>query len=79
MVQTSLAAILSEANPTSLPFLILSRFDIFEIWQIAVVSIGISIIYRFNIKKSAGLVIGLWTLWSIIWVALNNLLGGLFA
>jgi hypothetical protein len=76
MVQTSLAAVLPSADLKSVLFHSLSRFDIFEIWQIAVVSIGIAIVCNFSVKKSAGLVIGLWVVWSIIAVVLGRIFGG---
>lgn len=76
LVQTSLAAVLPSADLKSILFHSLSRFDVFEIWQIAVVSIGIAIICNFSMKKSAGLVIGLWVVWSIIAVVLGRIFGG---
>jgi hypothetical protein len=54
---------------------ILTKFDLFTIWNLVLWVIGLSVIYKFTTKKSATLVITLQVIWIIISVAL----GGLFA
>lgn len=54
-------------------FNILSQFDFFLIWQLAVFAYGFSIIYRFSTTKSY-LTIGLmWAIWIVIAVAASGL------
>jgi hypothetical protein len=77
-VTTSLAAFLTpptpEAPPTAL-YRLLSKFDVFTVWQMILWTIGISVFYKFSVKKSALLIGGIWILWIVISVAL----GGLFS
>ena len=62
----------------SVAFKILAKFDIFTIWQIALVALGLAIVYKFTVKKSASMVIGFWGLWIIISVGLSTLFKGRF-
>jgi hypothetical protein len=77
-VQTSLAAAMPSGTDESVPFKILAHFDIFTIWQIALISIGFSAVYKFNVKKSASMVIGFWALWVIISMGFTALFGKRF-
>jgi hypothetical protein len=66
------AAPLGEAPPILNRFL--SKFDPFTIWQMVLWTIGVSVMYKFTMKKSALFVGTLWVLWILLSVAL----GGLF-
>ncbi len=77
-VQTSLAALMPSGSDDSVAFKILAKFDIFTIWQIALVALGLAIVYKFTVKKSASMVIGFWGLWIIISVGLSTLFKGRF-
>ncbi len=76
-VTTSLALLLADPEPGAKPsflFRLLSKFDVFTIWEMVLWAIGTSVLYRFSMKKSAGMVAVLWVLWVIISVTV----GGLF-
>jgi hypothetical protein len=74
-VYTSLALLMPGADPlTSKPFQLLGRFDIFTIWELSLLSIGFAIMNKLPVKKSAGIIFGIW----IIWIVLSVLLGGAF-
>jgi len=77
-VTTSLAAFLpipSLGSAQSVLYRLLSKFDIFTIWEMILWIVGISVMYRFTTKKSAILVGIIWGCWVVVSVAL----GGLFA
>jgi len=57
---------------------LLSKFDIFTIWQIVVWIIGLAVIYRFETKKSVLIVLPLWGLWIVVSLVLGGLFGGRF-
>lgn len=78
-VQTSLAALLPSGSDDSVLFKILAKFDIFTIWQYVLVAMGLAIIYKFTVKKSAGLVIAFFGIWIIISVGFSVLTKGRFA
>jgi hypothetical protein len=76
-VTTSLALLMADPEPGAKPsflFRLLSKFDVFTLWQMALWAVGVAVIYRFSTKKSAAMVAVLWVLWVIISVSL----GGLF-
>ncbi len=73
-IQTSLALLLPTEAAKSLPYRFLDHFDFFQIWILILVSIGISATYRFNLKKSAGMVFSWWLLWIILSLALRSLI-----
>ena len=77
-VTTSLAAFLPSPELGAAPgilYRLLSKFDLFTIWEMVLWTIGISVMYKFTMKKSACLVGTLWILWIVVSVAL----GGVFA
>ncbi len=77
-IATSLAIVLSPDDKKSFLFTLLNRFDFFSMWLMIVYAIGISVIYKFSVQKSAVMVFGLWALWSAIFLFLNKLTGGMF-
>jgi hypothetical protein len=50
---------------------LLSKFDIFTIWQIVLWIIGLSVTYKTTVKKAAVPILSLWALWIIVSVALG--------
>ena len=73
-IQTGLALLLPTEASKSIPYRFLAHFDFFQIWTLILISIGISAIYGFNPKKSAGMVFSWWLLWIILSLALRGLL-----
>lgn len=65
-VQTSLAAFLSVDLKDSIIYKLLGGFDIFALWQVVVLSIGLSVMYNFSFKKS---LISIFIMWIILIVA----------
>ena len=72
-IQTSLALVLPTEASKNLLYRFLGHFDFFQIWILILVSIGISEIYGFKLKKSAGMVFSWWLLWIILSLALSSL------
>jgi hypothetical protein len=77
-VHTSLAALMPSGSDESLLFKILTHTDIFVIWEICLISIGLAIMYKFTTKKTAGLVIGLYLFYVVVAVAFSMLTKGRF-
>ena len=73
-VQTSLAAFLSVDLKDSIIYKLLGGFDIFALWQVIVLSIGLSVMYNFSFKKS---LIPIFIMWIILIVvgALLSMIG----
>lgn len=77
-IQTSLAIILSpEAKGTFLQR-ILSGFDIFTLWQVILIALGLSVMYKFTMKRSFSVVLILWILLIFAGAGLSALFGGMF-
>ena len=62
-VDTGLGILVPDASITSMSYTLLSKIDLFTAWQLVVLIIGVSVIYKSARIKSAMLVIGLWLLW----------------
>jgi hypothetical protein len=69
---TSLALILPEDMRENFLYRFLGQFDLFTLWQLGILSIGLGVIYCWKTAKSAGMVFGLWLLWAL----LSSILGG---
>ncbi len=65
-VFTSLALVVPNMDLKSPLFKVLSRIDIFTIWQLSLIALGCSVIYGVDRKKSFSIIFGLWVLWLII-------------
>ena len=78
-VQTSLALFLSNEAPRSSLHRFLASFDLFTLWQVALISIGLGVLYSFKTSKAATIVAGFWLVWVVIKVALGGLLGGIIS
>jgi hypothetical protein len=51
---------------------ILSKFDVFVIWEIVLYIIGMSVTYKATVKKAAVPILSLWALWIIVSVAFGG-------
>jgi hypothetical protein len=75
-VYTNLAILLpADAEQTFLHRL-LSKFDLFTIWEVILLIIGVSAIYRFSTGKASTIVLILWVLWIVLSVSLGGFLRG---
>ena len=77
-VQTSLAILLSPDNKDSFLYKVLGGFDIFTLWQVIVLSIGLGVMYNYTTKKSFTVVLILWVLLIVVGAGLSSLFGGMF-
>ncbi len=75
-VPISPALILPGDAVDSVLYRILSQFDFFTIWQLAVFAYGFSIVYRFSTGKAFTTVGVLWAIWIVIVVVGWNLFKG---
>jgi len=73
-IQTSLALFLSPDSKETFIYRFLSFFDIFYIWMIILVSLGLSVMYNFTIKKSTSTVFILWICLALVVSVLSGLL-----
>ncbi len=73
-VQTSPALVLSPDSQGSFLYSVLSSFDVFTIWQVILLSIGLGVMYKFSTKKAFVAVLILW----MIWIGLKSGLGSVF-
>jgi hypothetical protein len=78
-VQTSLALLLSADSKDTFLYRILSGFDIFNLWQVILVSIGLGVLYRYTTKKAFTVVFVLWILLILGMSGLSSLFGGMFS
>lgn len=65
-VDTGLGILAAEGATRTPLYVLLSKFDIFTFWQLAVLIIGLSMLYKFTKGKTAALVIGLWLIWVLL-------------
>jgi hypothetical protein len=56
----------------SILYRLLSKFDIFVIWEIILYIIGMSVTYKTTVQKTAVPILSLWALWIIISVAFGG-------
>ena len=59
-------------------YLILSKIDLFVIWQVILWIIGLSVAYKTTTSKAAAPILLLWGLWIVVSVTFTSLLGNLF-
>jgi hypothetical protein len=77
-VQTSLALLLSPNTEDSFLYRVFSSFDIFTIWQVILVSMGLGVIYKYATKKAFTAVFILWVIWILLKSGLSSVFGGAF-
>ena len=75
-VQTSLGLLLSADAKGNFLYRVLSSFDIFTLWQLILVSIGLGVIYKFGTKKAFTTVAILWIIWIFAKSGLSGVFGG---
>jgi len=73
-IQTSLALLLSPDMKESFIYRVFANFDIFTIWTLILVWIGVAVMYNFSTKKSATAVTILW----LLFVVVSSALAGVF-
>lgn len=56
---------------------VLAGIDIFTIWELVLVSLGIKTIFNLNVRRTAALVLGLWFIYVLILAGFSTLTGGL--
>jgi hypothetical protein len=74
-VRTSLAVFAPSLDLRSPAAVLLSSFDIFSIWQVVALCFGFGVLSGFGIKKSAGIVVGLWVVLLLIRIGFSMLTG----
>jgi hypothetical protein len=72
-VRLSLAALAPSLGVRDPLFALLSSFDIFAIWQVVALCFGFSVLSGFSLKKSGGIVVGLWAVLIVIRIGLSLL------
>lgn len=72
-VTTSLA-ILWSGSKASIVYQLLSKVDIFNIWLLAVMSVGIATLARVETKKAAVWVVGLWLVVAVLGAVITSFL-----
>ncbi len=65
-VPTNLGVLLNIEDKGSFMYHLLTKVELFTIWQLVVVSIGMAVIYRFTTKKAATGVVILYILYALI-------------
>jgi len=51
-VQTSLALLMPEGDFTKIRYMLLSALDIFSIWEIILIALGMTVLYKFSMTKA---------------------------
>jgi hypothetical protein len=78
-VRTSLAVFLPGNDTTSMLFSLLNKIDIFSIWMVSLVVIGMSVfVPTVSPKKLAIWVVAFWVIWIVISAAVSSFAGGAF-
>lgn len=77
-VQTSLALFLPVDLSDKFYYNFLAGFDIFNFWQVMLISLGVSVVYNFTFKKSFTAVFILWLLAILVGTVLKTVFGGMF-
>ena len=65
-IDTGLGMLVAEGQTRTPLYVFLSKFDIFTFWQLAILIVGLSMLYKFSKGKTAVLVIVLWLIWVLI-------------
>jgi len=74
-VQTGLGLLCSEEAERSFSCRFLDRFDLFTLWQLALVVLGTAIVFKSSTKKAAFALVPLWLIWSVASALLAGLAG----
>lgn len=57
---------------------LLSRFDIFTFWEMALWTLGLSVTFKSTIQKAVTPVVVIWVIWVVVAVSLGGLFGAMF-
>ena len=68
---TSLAMLFPKIELTSPPYIILGQIDLFQIWMFGVLAVGLSAVFKVDLRKSLFISYGFWLLKSVIYVVLG--------
>lgn len=68
---TNLALLFPEAEVTSTAFAVLSQIDFFQLWMFGILAIGLSVIFKIDLKKALALSYSLWFLKALINILLT--------
>lgn len=78
LVKPGFSAILPDDHLSSPLGVFLARIDIFSIWSMVILAIGLSIAYRISKKKSGAIILGYWlvsTAFAVLFSLTTNVLG----
>jgi len=79
-VQTSLALLLSKETSASFPYRFIYSFlnhvDIFALWRVLLVGVGVSLMFKFPRRKSYYVVVGLWLAFALLASLLGAVMPG---
>ncbi len=65
-VDSGLGILVSREETRSVLYTFLSSFDLFTFWQLALMIIGFSLIYKAPVRKSAVFILIMWLIWVLI-------------
>ena len=68
---TSLAMLFPKIELTSPAFVILGQIDLFQLWMFGVLAVGLSAVFKVDLRKSLFISYGFWLLKSAIYIALG--------
>ena len=68
---TSLAMLFPKIELTSPAYIILGQIDLFQLWMFGVLAVGLSAVFKIDVRKSLFISYGFWLLKSLIYIALG--------
>ena len=68
---TSLAMLFPKIELTSPAYIILGQIDLFQIWMFGVLAVGLSAVFKVDLRKSLFISYGFWLLKSVVFIALG--------
>lgn len=72
-IQTSLALLMPEGDFTKIRYMLLGALEIFSIWQIILIALGVTVLYKFSLTKALVATIIGWAILVFIGVGLGVL------
>ncbi|HVP36271.1 MAG TPA: YIP1 family protein [Terriglobales bacterium] len=72
-VQTSLALLVPEGDFTKIRYMLLGAVEIFSIWQLILIALGVTVLYKFSMSKALVATIIGWAILVIIGIGLGVL------
>ena len=71
-VHIGFGSLLSEQASQKFIGKVVSSIDIFDVWQVLVISMGLAVVGQISIRRTLGAVLGLWFIWLIFNAFLAN-------